>query len=67
MTNDTDRLTAPLYDYLLSVSLREPDLMRRLRAETAPLERASMQISPDAGQFLAFLVKLIGAKRVIEI
>lgn len=67
MTNDTDHLSAPLYDYLLSVSLREPDLMRRLRAETAELERASMQISPDTGQFLAFLIKLTGAKRVIEL
>lgn len=67
MTNDTYQLTAPLYDYLLSVSLREPDLLRRLRAETASLERASMQISPDTGQFLAFLIKLTGAKRVIEL
>lgn len=67
MANDTIQLTDQLYDYLISVSLREPDALRRLRAETATLERASMQMSPDTGQFLAFLIKLIGAKRAIEV
>ncbi|HEX9923031.1 MAG TPA: class I SAM-dependent methyltransferase [Anaerolineae bacterium] len=67
MANDTIQLTDQLYDYLISVSLRESDALRRLRAETATLERASMQMSPDTGQFLAFLIKLIGAKRVIEV
>jgi caffeoyl-CoA O-methyltransferase len=67
MANDTIHLTDQLYDYLISVSLREPDVLRRLRAETAPLERASMQMSPDTGQFLAFLIRLNGAKQAIEV
>jgi caffeoyl-CoA O-methyltransferase len=67
MANDTIQLTDQLYDYLIAVSLREPDVLRRLRAETATLDRASMQMSPDTGQFLAFLIKLIGTKRAIEV
>ena len=60
-------LTSELYNYLLAVSSRETELLKRLRAETAQDERAGMQVSPDGAQFLAFLVKLIGAKRTIEV
>ena len=56
-----------LYDYLLEVSLREPDVLRRLREETALRDNASMQISPEQGQFMALLVELIGAERTLEI
>ena len=56
-----------LYRYLLDVSLREPDVLRRLRAETAERENASMQIAPEQGQFMALLVELIGAERTLEI
>jgi len=54
-------------DYIASVSVRESDLMRRLREETAPLPRASMQLEPAQAQFLALLAQLIGARRTIEI
>jgi caffeoyl-CoA O-methyltransferase len=56
-----------LYRYLLDVSLREPDILRRLRGETAERENASMQIAPEQGQFMALLVELIGAERTLEI
>jgi caffeoyl-CoA O-methyltransferase len=56
-----------LYRYLLDVSLREADVLRRLRAETAERENASMQIAPEQGQFMALLVELIGAERTLEI
>lgn len=56
-----------LYRYLLDVSLREPDVLRRLRAETAERDNASMQIAPEQGQFMALLVELIGAERTLEI
>ncbi len=56
-----------VYDYLLNVSLREADLLRRLREETAALPLAIMQIAPEQGQFMALLVELIGAVRCIEI
>ncbi len=56
-----------LYGYLLSVSLREPLLLKQLREETDQLEAAAMQISADQGQFMALLVKLLNAKRIVEI
>lgn len=60
-------ITPKLYDYMLSVSSRETALMARLREETAKMPGAGMQIPPMQGQFLAFLVALIGARRGIEI
>ena len=56
-----------LYDYLLSVSLRESAVARRLREETTGMEHAVMQIAPDQGQFMALLVRLLGARRALEI
>ncbi|CAG1773250.1 caffeoyl-CoA O-methyltransferase [uncultured bacterium] len=56
-----------LYGYLSAVSLREPDILRQLREETAALPNAGMQIAPDQGQFMALLVKLTGAAKVLEV
>ncbi|GIV59883.1 class I SAM-dependent methyltransferase [Rhodocaloribacter litoris] len=67
MSNRTLPLTDTLYDYLLDHSLREPEVMRRLRAETARLPEAEMQIAPEQGQFMALLVRLMGARRALEI
>jgi len=60
-------LDDPLYQYLLDVSLRESDVLRRLREETARLDNASMQISPEQGQLMALLVRLMDAERTLEI
>ena len=60
-------LTEELYKYLLSVSLRDDSLMEKLRIETDQLEMGLMQVSPDQGQFMAMLIKLIRAKQIIEI
>ena len=67
MSNKTLCITEELYEYMLSVSLREPDILRELRHETGQDENAHMQISPEQGQFMALLVKLLGAKRTLEI
>ncbi|HEY9795039.1 MAG TPA: class I SAM-dependent methyltransferase, partial [Leptolyngbyaceae cyanobacterium] len=56
-----------LYDYLLSVSLREPDILQQLREETAHLPNAMMQIAPEQGQFMALLVQLLGATKTLEV
>lgn len=56
-----------LHRYLLDVSLRETDVMRSLREETATREDADMQIAPEQGQFMALLVRLGGAERTLEI
>jgi caffeoyl-CoA O-methyltransferase len=67
MSSRTIQVTEAIDSYIRSVSLREPDVLRRLRAETAPLEAAGMQISPEQGQFMALLVRLIGARRCLEV
>ena len=67
MTNKTIHLSDALYDYLLSVSSREPEVLRHLRAETASYPEANMQIAPEQGQFMTFLVRLLGVKKAIEI
>ncbi|MDP3845613.1 MAG: class I SAM-dependent methyltransferase [Pseudomonas sp.] len=67
MTNRSLNLDEPLYQYLLDVSLRESALLRQLREETAKLPVARWQIAPEQGQFMALLVKLTGAKRLLEI
>jgi len=67
MAPRTIGLSAPLHDYVLSVTSREPDVLARLREETAGLEWARMQIGPDQGQFMALLVELMGARRTLEV
>ncbi len=67
MSDETLNLTPELYQYLKSVSLREPDVLVRLREETSRHPRAAMQISPEQGQFMSLLVKLLGVQKVLEI
>jgi predicted O-methyltransferase YrrM len=67
VSNRTISLDDRLYQYLLSVSLREQPVLRRLRQETSRLPNASMQIAPEQGQFMALLIKLTGARKVLEI
>lgn len=57
----------PVYDYLLSVGVREAEILRRLREETAALEQANMQIAPDQGAFMQILVAVTGARRYLEV
>jgi predicted O-methyltransferase YrrM len=65
--NRTLSIDDRVYDYLLSVSLKESDLLAQLRMETAGIEFSEMQIAPEQGQFMAMLVKLMGARRALEI
>ncbi|WP_223487685.1 class I SAM-dependent methyltransferase [Pseudomonas sp. A-RE-19] len=67
MTARTLNLDDSLYQYLLDVSLRETPLLKRLRDETQALPMARWQVAPEQGQFLALLVKLIGARRLLEV
>ena len=67
MSTRTTPLTDALYEYMLANSLRESDVLRRLREETAQLPESQMQVSPEQGQFMALLVKLMEARRTLEI
>ena len=67
MSNRSIGLEPALQSYLLSVSLREHPLLARLRDETAQHPSANMQIAPEQGQFMAMLLKLMDARRCIEV
>ena len=67
MSRHTLTLDDKLYEYLLAHTLREHPAQVALREETARHPHGGMQISPEQGQFMALLVKLIGARRTIEI
>ena len=67
MANRTLSLSDALHAYLVEHSVREPDILRRLRAETAQDSMSMMQISPEQGQFMQLLVKLMGARQCLEI
>jgi caffeoyl-CoA O-methyltransferase len=67
MSSETINLTPKLYDYLHKFSLREADILKKLRAETAKLSNYIMQISPEQGQFMALLIELMDAKKTLDI
>jgi len=67
MTNRSLNLDDALYQYLLDVSLRESPLLKRLREETAQLPTARWQLAPEQGQFMALLVQISGARKILEI
>ena len=54
-------------NYVRAVAVRETDAQRRLREETAAHPLAIMQIAPEQGTFLQFLVKLTNARRLLEV
>jgi predicted O-methyltransferase YrrM len=67
MTNQTIAMTDALYDYMLSVSLREPKVLRELRRKTAKMSTGGMQIAPEQGQFMALLVTILGARKTLDV
>ncbi len=69
MSNRSIGLSEAVQDYLIANTLRETDLQRQLRAETAAVfgGSASMQIAPEQGQFMALMARLLGARLALEI
>ena len=67
MSNRTIAITESIYQYLCDHSLREDPILKDLRDHTYDMEERAMQISPEQGQFMQMLVKLIGAKNTIEV
>jgi predicted O-methyltransferase YrrM len=63
MSNQSIGLSDSLYQYLLANSVREPEILAKLRAETGKHPLVSMQISPEQGQLMGLLVQIIGAKK----
>lgn len=67
MTHRSHFLSPEIYHYLLNVSLHEAPILEELREATASHPAFQMMIGPDQGQFLALLVKLIGARYTLDI
>jgi predicted O-methyltransferase YrrM len=67
MSNRTLSIDDRTYDYICDVCVNESELLRQLREETAELDYSVMQISPEQGQFMSLLVKMLKAERALEI
>lgn len=67
MSSRTLNLSDDIYAYLLEHGVRESPALAALREETRPMRMAGMQISPEQGAFMALLVRLIGARRALEV
>lgn len=67
MSTRSLNLSDTLYRYLLEVSLREHPVQAALREFTQGQPKSNMQIAPEQGQFMALLVKLMGARKTLEI
>ena len=67
MANRTLDLTDDLVAYVHRVGVREHPVLAALRDRTAPLPEHNMQIGPDQGAFMAMLVRIAGARRILEI
>jgi predicted O-methyltransferase YrrM len=66
MSTRTTEVTDAVWHFMLDQT-HEPEVLARLRRETADMPLARMQIAPEQGRFMGFLVELIGARRCLEI
>jgi caffeoyl-CoA O-methyltransferase len=67
MSRGSIGLSPELNDYIVKAHAAEHPVLRKLRLRTAKMPMAQMQIAPEQGAFLAFLVRLTGARRTLEI
>jgi predicted O-methyltransferase YrrM len=67
MSNNTVNMTPALQQYMLQFSLREHPILKALRDKTATMVNANMQIAPEQGQFMQMLIRLINAKKTLEV
>jgi predicted O-methyltransferase YrrM len=67
MSNRTIDLTDEVVEYIRNVGVREHPVLAKLREETAPMPMSQMQIAPEQGAFMALLVRILGARQILEI
>ena len=56
-----------LADYIRRVTLREPEVLKRLRQEAEGHPDGSLQVAPEQGQFLHLLARILGARKTLEL
>ena len=67
MSRSTIGMAEALSEYLVRVGTREDDDLNALRRETASHPAAGMQISPEQGQLMTMLIKMLGARKTFEV
>ncbi len=67
MATQTLPVDDELYDYMIGVSLRETDELKRLREETYSLPSRELSSAPEQSQLMAFMCKVLNAKNIIEV
>ena len=67
MSTQVLQLTENLYRYMLSVGVRDSEILQELREENAQHPLAVMQIAPEQGQFMGLLIQLLGVKKALEV
>jgi predicted O-methyltransferase YrrM len=67
MSTRTINLTDEVVAYVHRYGVREHPVLAALRERTAPMPQSNMQIGPDQGAFMAMLVRLLEARRILEI
>ena len=67
MSKLNTQVTPEMGDYIRDITLRELPVLARLREETAANPQSGMQVSPEQGQYLALMARLIGARRTLEV
>ena len=67
MSNHNNNISKELYDHILTNSFRDLPVLQRLREKTAEMSNRGMQISPDQGQLMHLLAKMVGARKTLEL
>ena len=67
MSKLNTQVTPEMGDYIRDITLRELPILARLREETAANPQSGMQVSPEQGQYMALMARLIGARRTLEV
>ncbi|KAB1986105.1 hypothetical protein, partial [Haemophilus parainfluenzae] len=66
-SNSTLGLAPEIREYLIAHSVQETEIQRQLRAETAQHPMGTMQSAPEQGQFMAWIIRLIGARKTLDV
>jgi len=67
MSRSDTPITPELAAYIRQTTVREPEVLRRQRESTENHPHAGMQISPEQGQFLHLMARLVGARKTLEV